>query len=311
MHATDIPTRLPLPFAAAAGGGYIRGIPVASQIGIDDGAASLTDGFVPLNATPIGAGGIPPDIKDMNGILFEISGWARWVAAGGPVFYDAAFATAISGYPKGGVVASATLPGVLFVSTADSNTTDPEGGSPAGWQLLVPAVADNATTLAGVDAAKFVTPAGLAYLRATTPDILAGTAAGKFLTPSSFYGARALAADIVTGTDDHKYLTPLGLTQAFGASPDTIYFPGGLQMKFGIDRVTHSGEGGVLVNFPTPFPNACLVVTATEYTPTPGDTTNDMWAHVSTRTASGFYYNYGASSSGNVGYGFDWIAIGN
>lgn len=135
MQASDIPLKLPLPFANAAGGAQKRVIPVASQIGITDGAASLTDGFPPLNATPIGAGGIPPDIKDMNGILFEISAWARWSGASGPVFFDGAFSTAVGGYPRGATLQSAVTPGVIFVSLIDNNTTNPDGGD-ASWQRI-------------------------------------------------------------------------------------------------------------------------------------------------------------------------------
>ncbi|KAA1174648.1 hypothetical protein FP026_29625, partial [Rhizobium tropici] len=73
MKASDIPVKFPIPFAASAGGGYIRAIPQASQIGITNGAASLTDGFPPLTFLPVGAGGTPPWGQDFNGILNEIT----------------------------------------------------------------------------------------------------------------------------------------------------------------------------------------------------------------------------------------------
>ena len=86
--------------------------------------------------------------------------------------------------------------------------------------------------------------------------------------------------------------------------------PNGLYLQWGINRTYHPGEGGVYVPFPTTFPHACLAIAATEYVSNPNDSNNDMWAHVSTRTNTYFYYNYGASSGGNAGEGFDWIAIG-
>ena len=49
MISTAQPVPFAVPFGASAGAGYIRTIPVASQISITPGAASLTDGFVPLN----------------------------------------------------------------------------------------------------------------------------------------------------------------------------------------------------------------------------------------------------------------------
>ena len=60
MLASAIPIKFPIPFGNSAGGGYIRPIPQASQIGIANGAASLTDGFPPLNFLPLGSGGVPP-----------------------------------------------------------------------------------------------------------------------------------------------------------------------------------------------------------------------------------------------------------
>jgi len=60
MLSTSIPPKFPIPFANAAGPSFIRPIPTASQIGIQDGAASLTDGFPPDCFTPVVAGGTPP-----------------------------------------------------------------------------------------------------------------------------------------------------------------------------------------------------------------------------------------------------------
>lgn len=313
MRSSDIPTKLPIPFGASAGGGYIRAIPVASQIGINDGAASLHDGFPPLTATPIGAGGIPPSIKDMNGVLFEISAWSRWSAAGAPVYFDAVFAAAIGGYPEGAIVQSQTTVGVLYVSTVDNNTTDPEGGGAAGWQILMPVPATLADLITGTDTAKYATAATLAGLRATVAQVVAGVDAARYLTPASFFGARASAAQILAGTDDHRYLTPFGLAGAFGGAGDgqTIGLFAGYQLKFGTNRVYHPGEGGVRVNYTNPFPTQTLIVLPVCFVNDPNDVGLDMWAKCSTRDRNGFYMNYGASSGGNNGEGFDWVAIGN
>lgn len=132
MLAADIPRRFEQPFGAQAGGVYIRSVPNASQIGIQNGAASLTDGFPPLTFVPDTAGGVPPFGQDFNGILNEISAWAQWQTAGGPSPYNGAFSTAISGYPAGALVASATTAGLLWLSTADDNATDPDAAG-GGW----------------------------------------------------------------------------------------------------------------------------------------------------------------------------------
>jgi len=132
MQISNLPaTKLAIPFASSAGGGYTRIIPQASQIGITAGAASLTDGFPPLNFLPVGSGGVPPFGQDMNGILNEITAWTRWQNAGGLVPYDSAFSTAIGGYPQGAMLAG-TAAGSVFLSTADNNTTNPNSGG-ANW----------------------------------------------------------------------------------------------------------------------------------------------------------------------------------
>jgi hypothetical protein len=214
VQSTDIPLKLPIPFGADAGGGFIRAIPVASQIGVTDGAASLTDGFVPLNAQPIASGGVPPDIKDMNGILFEISGWSRWLAAGGPVYFDAGFATDIGGYPLGASIQSAITPGVMFVSTVENNMSNPDSGG-ANWISLSPVPATLAELIAGVNTTKFATAATLAGLRATTAEVISGVSVAKYISPAALAGIRASGAEVRAGTDVAKYISPATLAGAF------------------------------------------------------------------------------------------------
>src|SRR5579872_7402068 len=136
MLSTSAPARLPIPFANNAGGSYIRTIPQASQIGITGGAASLYDGFVPLNMAPTASGGIPPFGQDMNGILNWLSSINQWYQAGGPLVYNSSFATSIGGYPKGAVLQAAGLAGGFWRNTADGNTTDPDSGGAANWVSL-------------------------------------------------------------------------------------------------------------------------------------------------------------------------------
>lgn len=132
MQDSDLPIKFSIPWGFAAGGALIRPIPTASQIGITPGAASLTDGFPPLNALIIAAGGIPPNIADHNGILSQITLWLRWAQAGGPMVYDATFQAAIGGYPAGAKIGSATTVGRTWLSTVDNNVTNPDA-SGAGW----------------------------------------------------------------------------------------------------------------------------------------------------------------------------------
>lgn len=133
MQLSNIPGKLVLPWATS---GNKNDIPVASQIGITAGAASLTDGFPPLTMTPVAAGGVPPSGLDMNGILYEMSNILRWANAGGGYAYDSAFAndSHVGGYPKGARVMRSDGMGYWF-NTVDNNTTDPEaaGAAAAGW----------------------------------------------------------------------------------------------------------------------------------------------------------------------------------
>lgn len=164
MDAADIPTtKFPIPWGNSASGTYkLVPIPTASQIGVTSGAASLTDGFPPLNFQSVASGGVPPRGKDMNGILFEVTGWQRWQQAGGPIQYDATFAAAIGGYPAGAVLMS-NPPGILWRSTADDNTANPDAAG-ANWVPLMPVKAPDPTDADDDD--NFITPSQLADILA-------------------------------------------------------------------------------------------------------------------------------------------------
>jgi hypothetical protein len=135
MQRSNIPTKIPLAWGSSAGGGYINAIPTPSQIGIINGRASFTDGFVPLNFVPVAAGGVPPFGGDFNGLNFQVTGGLQWLQAGGLALYDPVFSSAIGGYPAGSVLLSA-LYNNLWVSLVDNNTSDPDTGG-ANWAALI------------------------------------------------------------------------------------------------------------------------------------------------------------------------------
>jgi hypothetical protein len=135
MLQSSVPPKFAIPWGNAAGSAYIRSIPQNSQIGVQNGAASLTDGFPPLTFVPETAGGTPPFGADFNGILKQVSQWCQWQSAGGPVFYDGTFSAAIGGYPNGAMLQSAIVPGFIWLSIADNNTSDPDTGG-ANWVQL-------------------------------------------------------------------------------------------------------------------------------------------------------------------------------
>lgn len=128
MQAANAPSKIELPWADS---GTKNTIPVASQIGVTPGAASFTTGFPPLNFMPIAAGGVPPFGADFNGIFYAITAILRWQSAGGSFTYDATYADAIGGYPKGAWLERADGGG-FWLNTVDGNSTDPDAGG-AGW----------------------------------------------------------------------------------------------------------------------------------------------------------------------------------
>lgn len=158
MLSSNIPPKFPVPWGNSAGTAYIRAVPTASQIGVQDGAASLTDGFPPKSLTPIVAGGVPPFGQDANGILKQITQWNQWQQAGGAVPYDSVFQSSISGYPLGAIVASVTQKGVLWQNNVESNATNPDAAG-AGWATFALATFD---TYATAQAATI--PAGNTFL---------------------------------------------------------------------------------------------------------------------------------------------------
>lgn len=165
MLTTDVPTKFPIPFAnSATVGTGVRSVPTNPPA--QPGAASLSTGFPPLNFTPVAAGGIPPFGQDMNGILQQVTAWSRWQAAGGPVVYDAAFATSIGGYPRGAVVQS-TSGHVFYENLVDGNVTNPNTGG-ANWRVAFSPWSSQTWTAVGSANAQVLTlspaPASLAQL---------------------------------------------------------------------------------------------------------------------------------------------------
>lgn len=198
MKLSDLPAKFPLIWGASATSGYIRDIPVDSQVGITNGAASLQTGFPPLCFLPVGSGGVPPFGQDFNGILKQITAWSQWANAGGQVPYDADFASNIGGYPKGAVV-SGTAAGVIWLNTVDDNSTNPDSGG-AGWIAIATSAgiqsgqwnyaADTGTTNA---VAANLTPALSAYVAGVRVDVkIANTNSGSATLNINGLGAKSI-----------------------------------------------------------------------------------------------------------------------
>jgi len=129
MDLSSVPYKFQYVWGQNATSGYVTD-PVPPTTGAP--AASQSLGFPPATATPIAGGGTPPNINDMNGALYYLTAWMQWVQAGVPVQYDATFQTNIGGYPNTAIVGSVAYPGVLWQSTVDNNTSNPDTGG-ANW----------------------------------------------------------------------------------------------------------------------------------------------------------------------------------
>lgn len=214
MQLSQIPTQVPLPFAA---NGTKNAIPEASQIGVTPGAASLNDGFPPLTFTPLAAGGVPPSGADFNGILNLLSQNTQWQNAGGFFPYSASFSTAIGGYPKTALLAKASGLG-FWLNLVDNNTTDPDTGG-AGWIAFDPWAIQAAQYITAPD-----TGAVNAYAVALTPTPTALTP-GMLVSIKSISNTNTGAATLaVNGLSTLPILlaknTPLSggeLTAGYGA----------------------------------------------------------------------------------------------
>lgn len=111
------PTNIQKPFAEA---GAKNTIPVDAT---GTGKASFTEGFPAVTMLPLTAGGIPPEGKDFNGILYDVTTHTVWVNAGGQYQFDAALSAEIGGYPAGMVLQN-NAGTASYVSAVDNNMTD-------------------------------------------------------------------------------------------------------------------------------------------------------------------------------------------
>jgi hypothetical protein len=238
MQLSDVPTQIVKAWATGDSS-KTNPIPVPSQIGITPGAASWTDGFVPLNATPVASGGIPPTKGDMNGGLFQMSSVDLWMCAGAGFPYNSAFQAAIGGYPKGARVLMASGNG-YWVSAVDNNVTDPDTGG-AGWA----SADENAMTALTGD----VTASG--------PGSAAATLAASGVTAGSYTGA-----NITVDAKGRVTAAATGIPLFTGASGHQL-LPGGIILQWG-NTGSIVNDTPTNVYFPVIFPTACLVVVGTD-----------------------------------------------
>lgn len=240
MQEAQIPvTKFQVPFANSAVAPYVLNpIPVDSQIGVTAGAASLHDGFPPVNFIPVSAGGTPFFGKDMNGILLMISSWVWWANGGNSILpYDATYQTAVGGYAKGAFVAHPVTAGLYYRSTADSNVTNPTSGG-AGWEsfgLGASGVTPGSYTLANIT----VGSDGRVTSAAN------GSVPASGVTPGTY-----LLANIIVGSDGRITAAGNGSVPASGVTPGSYTLT---NITVGADgRITAAANGSVPASGVTP-----------------------------------------------------------
>lgn len=219
---SGIPPKFPVPWGNTAGSAYIRSIPLTSQIGTVNCAASLPDGFPPLTFVPSAAGGCPPFGQDFNGILKQITQWSQWQQMGASVPYDSGFSASIGGYPKGVLLSNASIPTCYWSSTVDNNTSDPDTGG-ANWTSFCAtggAAAQNAHQppggrLTNVSGTPVISPATCALSSCLSTSLyFAPYGAGANPNIPVFNGTQFLEQPFTTGLSDS-----VGLTLALDSNP--------------------------------------------------------------------------------------------
>ena len=137
MTSTQMPTRLAMPQPFASGANATR----ATIGSVSGNSVNYPDGFPAVYSSPASEGGKYVSRGEMNAIGNMASNDLHYFKCGGLNTFDAAFAAAVGGYPKGAVVEVASLNDYslkFYVSLIDNNLTDPAevGNDLVHWAVL-------------------------------------------------------------------------------------------------------------------------------------------------------------------------------
>lgn len=103
---------------------------IQTTTGVSPNSATYSVGFPAVTMQPLSSGGLPPKGSDFNGIFYDITDNIVFQTQGNTYPYNAAYATAIGGYPLNARIALDN--GDIVRSTIASNTNDPNVDM-TGW----------------------------------------------------------------------------------------------------------------------------------------------------------------------------------
>ena len=110
-----------------------------------DPRASYTLGFPPVTFAPEVSGGLPPDGRDVNGILNTVTAHCAYINAGQPYVFDAAVPASITGYGVGAQLGMSDGSGFWFNLSANNAINPDTTGT--GW---VPSYSYGFTSISGL-----------------------------------------------------------------------------------------------------------------------------------------------------------------
>lgn len=230
------------------------------------GAAGYDRGFGEINMLPEGAGGIPPDGKDFNGIFYDISSAIQYLQSGVDFPFNQEYASAIGGYEIGAIVSDSSNKSLLWINETVSNTA-----FPAGWAQF--SLKKSSETIQGT--------------------IRVGT--------QSEVNAGAIDSVVVTPKKLRFGFSVSFLQDGYIAFPTWL---GGFILQWGGTSAISSG-GSVPVTFPIAFPESCLHVflsqvsgaaltsVAQAATNAPTKTSVQIWAYSGGGTSTWRWFAFG------------------
>ena len=267
------PDLIPEPFAQS---GDKNTIPLERAIADPVYRASWKVGFPPDTRIPKDLGGEAPDGLDFNGLFNALSQAVVFLQKGNAYQFDASLAP----YPIGALVRSNDNL-TTYQSTVPNNSNNPNSNM-TGWRVYNGSgfIVDNLTTNDSakalsakqgkvlqdnkLEANKVGAANGVASLDANTKVPVVQLPAATISDAGVL--RFATATEVANKSNVSAAVTPKNVADMFVGSfteRDSITLPNGLILQWCKGTSTTVGDADFTVQFPKPFPNACLSVQVT------------------------------------------------